>query len=130
MGGRISYLMAVRNPGLRAAVVFYGGNIMEARGGGASPFEQSAQINCPVAGFFGLDDNNPSPDDVKTIDAELMRLGKLHEFHSYENAGHAFMGKGRPSYREHAASDAWPKTLAWFRRHLAAERVETAAASV
>lgn len=130
MGGRISYLMAVRNPELEAAAVYYGGGIMQARGGGASPFEQSARISCPIAGFFGLDDKNPSPADVKKIDAELTRLGKLHEFHSYEGAGHAFMGKGRSSYREHAARDAWPKTLAWFQRHLGPERVARAAAGV
>jgi carboxymethylenebutenolidase len=120
MGGRISYLMATRNSELKAAAVFYGGNIMKPRGDGPSPFEQTAKICCPVAGFFGLEDENPSPADVKKIAAELTRLGKVHEFHSFPGAGHAFMGKGRPSYREHAAKEAWPKTLDWFKKYLAA----------
>ncbi len=120
MGGRISYLMATRNSEIKAAAVYYGGNIMKPRGDGPSPFEQTAKISCPVIGLFGLEDKNPSPADVKKIDAELTRLGKLHEFHSYPGAGHAFMGKGRPSYREHAAKDAWPKTLDWFMKYLAA----------
>jgi carboxymethylenebutenolidase len=119
MGGRISYLMATRNPGLRASAVYYGGNIMEARGDGPSPFEQTANIKCPIIGLFGLEDENPSPSDVQKIDGELTRLGKVHEFHSYPATGHAFMGKGRSSYREHVAKDAWPKTLDWFRKHLA-----------
>ena len=120
MGGRISYLMATRNSEFKAVAVYYGGNIMKPRGDGPSPFEQTAKISCPVIGLFGLEDENPSPADVKKIDAELTRLGKLHEFHSYPGAGHAFMGKGRPSYREHAAKDAWPKTLDWFKKYLAA----------
>ena len=91
---------------------------MKPRGKGPAPFEQSANINCPIIGLFGLEDENPSPEDVAKIDAELNRLGKVHEFHSYANAGHAFMGKGRPSYREHAAIDAWPKTLQWFDKYL------------
>ncbi len=120
MGGRISYLMATRNSEIKAAAVYYGGNILKPRGDGPSPFEQTAKISCPVIGLFGLEDENPSPADVKKIDAELTRLGKLHEFHSYPGAGHAFMGKGRPSYREHAAREAWPKTLDWFKKYLAA----------
>lgn len=120
MGGRISYLMATRSPEIKAAAVYYGGNIMKPRGDGPSPFEQTANISCPVIGLFGLEDENPSPVDVQKIDAELMRLGKVHEFHSYPDAGHAFMGKGRSSYREHAAKDAWPKTVDWFQRHLVA----------
>jgi carboxymethylenebutenolidase len=124
MGGRISYLMATRNSEFKAAAVYYGGNIMKPRGDGPSPFEKTANINCPVIGLFGLDDENPSPADVKKIDAELTRLGKLHEFHSYLNAGHAFMGKGRPSYRDHAAKDAWPRTLNWFQKYLVAGETE------
>ena len=123
LGGRVSYMTAARRPDLKAAAVFYGGNTMVARGEGVSPFEQSANINCPVIGFFGLDDQNPSPEDVQKIDAELTRLGKTHEFHSYPDAGHAFMSKGGPAYREHAAKDAWPKTLDFFKKNLVATPV-------
>src|SRR5690348_9917252 len=38
MGGRVSYLAATSIPELRAAAVFYGGNIMKAMGPGPSPF--------------------------------------------------------------------------------------------
>ena len=118
MGGRVAYLMAVHNPKLRAAVVFYGGNIMVPWGEGPSPFDGSARIQCPVMGLFGEDDPNPSPADVANLDAELTRLGKAHEFHSYRGAGHAFMNEDRPSYRKEAAQDAWARCLAWFQRHL------------
>jgi carboxymethylenebutenolidase len=122
-GGRVSYLMASINQDLKAAVDFYGGNAMRALGDGPSPFERSKEIVCPFLGLFGLDDQNPSPDDVKKFDAELTRWGKAHEFHSYEGAGHAFMDFSSASYREGPARDGWTKTLAWFSKHLVGAKV-------
>jgi carboxymethylenebutenolidase len=119
MGGRVAYMMAEKMPEFRAAVVFYGGHIMNAWGDGPTPFEESSKIGCPVLGLFGAEDRNPTPDDVQKLDAELTRLGKTHEFHSYPGAGHAFMSEGRPSYREDAARDAWPRCTEWFSRYLA-----------
>ena len=118
MGGRVTYLMAAKNENLKAAVVCWGGNIMVPWGDGPAPFDLSKNIDCPVLGLFGEDDPNPNPADVAKIDAELTRLGKAHEFHSYSGAGHAFMNEGRPSYRAEAAEDAWKKCIAWFDRHL------------
>ncbi len=118
MGGRVAYLMATRLAELRASVVFYGGNIFVPWGEGAAPFKGTADIACPVLGLFGEDDGNPNPADVARLDAELTRLGKAHEFHSYPGAGHAFMNEGRPSYRAEAAKDARQKAVAWFDRHL------------
>jgi carboxymethylenebutenolidase len=118
MGGRVSYLMAAVNKEIKACAVFYGGNIMKALGDGPSPFERSAGIACPVIGFFGADDANPSPDDVKKIDAELTRLGKVHEFHSYNGAGHAFQNYLAERYRERPARASWTEMLAFFDQHL------------
>src|SRR3990170_3718340 len=121
MGGRVAYLMAAHNPDLRATVVFYGGNIMVPWVEGPAPFALTDRIGSPVLGLFGEEDPNPSPADVAKIDAEMNRLAKVHEFHSYPGAGHAFMNVDRPSYRETAATDAWDKCLAWFRRYLSEE---------
>lgn len=118
MGGRVAYLMATRSPELKASIVFWGGNIMTAWGDGPAPFAETNKIGCPVLGLFGKDDGNPNPADVAKIDAEMTRLAKEHEFHSYEGAGHAFMNEGRPSYREDASNDAWAKATAFFSKHL------------
>ncbi len=118
MGGRVTYLMAAQNADLRAAVVCWGGNILVPWGEGPAPFEMTERISCPVMGLFGEDDPNPNPADVAKLDAELSRLGKAHEFHSYAGAGHAFMNESRPSYRPEAAKDAWDKTVGWFDRYL------------
>jgi len=120
MGGRVTYLMAAQNQSFSAAVVFWGGNIMVPWGDGPAPLDLTAQIQCPVMGLFGEDDPNPSPADVATIDAEMTRLGKSHEFHSYAGAGHAFLNESRPSYRPEAAADAWPRCLDWFGRYFRA----------
>jgi carboxymethylenebutenolidase len=120
MGGRIAYLMAGARPtAWQAAGVFYGGNIMKAWGDTPTPFDRTREIACPLIGFFGVEDTNPSPDDVKTLDAELTRHGKPHEFHSYEGAGHAFLNFSNPErYREKQGADAWQKMLGFLERHL------------
>ena len=118
MGGRVAYLMATRNPELKASIVFWGGNIMVPWGDGPAPFDETAKIQCPVMGLFGEEDGNPNPADVAKLDAELTRHGKGHEFHSYAGAGHAFMNEGRPSYRKEASDDAWAKATAFFSKHL------------
>jgi carboxymethylenebutenolidase len=114
MGGRVSYLMACVNPEIRAAAVFYGGNLFKALGDGPSPFERSAGIRCPIIGFFGAEDTNPSPEDVKKVDAELTRLEKWHEFHTYNDAGHAFQNFITERYRERASRASWTELLAFF----------------
>ncbi len=118
MGGRVSYLMAAANPHLKAAVAYYGGNIMVPWGEGPAPFERTAEMHCPLLGLFGAEDANPSPADMRQLDAELTRLGKLHEFHSYPGAGHAFLNRRGERYRADADSDSWPKTLAFLAKHL------------
>lgn len=52
------------------------------------------------------------------VDAELTRLDKWHEFHSFPDAGDAFMNDARPSYRAEAAADAWQKCIAFLAEHL------------
>ncbi len=115
MGGRVTYLMACANPELEAAAVFYGGSIMKPWGPGPAAFERSDGIQCPMIGFFGEDDTNPSPEDVGKITAELTRLGKWHEFHMYKNTHHAFQNFLNPErYRERAARASWEALLAFF----------------
>lgn len=119
MGGRIVYLMAAAHPGFKAAVSYYGGNIFRAWGRDLpSPFERTAEINCPIQGHFGAEDGNPSAADMAKLDAELSKFQKIHDFHSYAGAGHAFMDNTKESYRRQADETSWPRTLEFLRRHL------------
>ncbi len=120
MGGRVTYMLAGARPyAWKAAGVFYGGNIMRPWGDEPTPFDRTRSIACPVIGFFGAEDSNPSPADVQKIDDELTRLGKPHEFHMYAGAGHAFLNfTNADRYREKPAKDAWERMLAFLDRHL------------
>jgi carboxymethylenebutenolidase len=118
MGGRVAYLMAAANPSFKAAAAYYGGNIMVPWGDGPAPFDRTAEIHCPLIGLFGEADANPSPDDMRKLDTELTKHGKVHEFHSYPGANHAFMNARGERYHAAAAQDSWPKTLAFFDKYL------------
>jgi carboxymethylenebutenolidase len=119
MGGRVAYLMAAANSEIRACAVFYGGNIFKAWGAPPTPFERTQDITCPMIGFFGVEDTNPSPEDVAKIEAGLTRLGKPHEFHVYDNAGHAFQNfLDAARYRSRPARGSWSEMLAFFAEHL------------
>lgn len=119
-GGRNSYLGAATNPAFKACAVFYGGNTMVARGDGRpSPFELMKDITCPLMGFFGNNDQNPSPEDIDKIDAELTQHGVQHVFHRYDGAGHAFQNFTAPErYNEAATKDAQAKLLAFLKEEL------------
>jgi carboxymethylenebutenolidase len=118
-GGRVSYQSACNVPDLKAAVVYYGGRILQPLGGpGPAPVEQTANITAPLMGVFGEEDSNPSPADVATIEVELKNHGKTHKLHMYPGCGHGFHCDGRASYRHEAAKDAWAKTIAWFDKYL------------
>src|SRR5262249_56484479 len=76
MGGRITYLLAGARPAAwHAAGVFYGGNIMKARGDGPSPLALTKDIPAPMIGLFGPEDAHPSPPHAAPVAAHLSRTG-------------------------------------------------------
>ena len=86
---------------------------------GPSPFDLLKNIKCPVLGFFGEDDPNPSPEDMLKIAAELTANGILHEFHMYSQTGHAYMDHTNPNrYVENSAIASWPITVAFLQKTL------------
>lgn len=122
-GGRQAFLAACRLP-LDAAVDCYGAFVVSPPPEGApvamTPVVGLAvDLSCPLLGLFGAEDAYPSPEETAALDAELSRLGKAHEFHTYDGAGHAFFAVDRPAYRPEAAVDAWQRVLAFFGEHLA-----------
>lgn len=120
-GGRVSWLGACLNPKLAACVMFYGGRIKVAMGPSTPPaIDLAKNITCPVAGFFGNEDENPSPQDVDEMSTVLSKLGVTHNFHRYDGAGHAFQNFPAPErFNEQASEDAWGKSLAFLEETLA-----------
>jgi carboxymethylenebutenolidase len=77
------------------------------------------ELSCPLLGLFGADDAFPSPDNVARLDQLLTQLGKEHEFHLYEGAGHGFFATDRyPLYRVQASLDGYARIAAFFDKHL------------
>lgn len=111
MGGRVCLLGASNLPDLRAAAVFYGGGVFVPWGTGPAPAEGLGNIRCPVIGFYGNLDKNPSPEDVDRIDAILTQHDVSHIFHRYAEVGHGFQQaamRGDP-VAQVASDDAWAK---------------------
>lgn len=120
MGGRVAYLMAAASKDFKAAITWYGGSCLRRWGEGPTPFERTAQINCPIQGHFGETDQNPSLADMAKLDAELTKHGKAHDFYVYKNTGHSFMDPHHPD-RYVAESDrvSWQRGMEFLQKHLA-----------
>jgi carboxymethylenebutenolidase len=115
-GGRVAWLGACHISMMAACAIFYGGRVKLAMGEGSpAAIELVGGIQCPVAGFFGNDDQNPTPEDVDDYSAALTEAGVEHTFHRYDGAGHAFQNFPTPErYRETQSEDAWEKVLEFF----------------
>ena len=119
-GGRVAWLGAGHIPQLKALAVFYGGRIKEAMGIGNPPAIKLAEnIRCPVIGFFGNEDSNPTPEDVDDYEEALKKAGVSYRFYRYDGAGHAFQSFSMPErYREKQSEDAWEKVLDFLKAAL------------
>ncbi|HEY7487606.1 MAG TPA: dienelactone hydrolase family protein [Streptosporangiaceae bacterium] len=123
-GGRQSFLAAC-SLDLEAAVDCYGAFVVRKPPQGAPVpaavhpiVDLAPQLSCPLLGLFGAEDKYPAPDEVAELEEALTKAGKTFEFHTYENAGHAFFSVERPNYRPEAAKDGWRRVFAFFDQHL------------
>jgi carboxymethylenebutenolidase len=122
-GGRQSFLAACSLQ-LDAAVDCYGACIVNPPPEGmplkVGPIVGLApDLSCPLLGLFGADDKYPTPDETAELSKVLDDLGKPHEFHTYDGAGHAFFSVDRPAYRPEAANDGWRRIWDFYGRYLA-----------
>lgn len=83
-------------------------------------YDRLPQLSAPVLGLFGNEDRSPTPQLVDELEEILGAQGTPHEFHRYDDAGHAFLAVDRPSYRPAAAVDAWSRIATFLATHLAA----------
>ncbi len=107
-GGRQSFLVAC-SLDVDAAVDCYGGR---------ANIELAPDLRCPLLGLFGADDQNPSPADVAALANALETNHKPFDFHSYQDAGHAFFSVDRPTFRLDAVKDGWKEIWSFFGKHL------------
>jgi carboxymethylenebutenolidase len=76
--------------------------------------DQLPNLRAPLLGLFGKEDSHPSPEQVAELDEILTAHDKPHEFHSYDDTGHAFFAVDRPAYRVAAANDGWEKIATFY----------------
>lgn len=119
-GGRQSFLAGCELP-LDGVIVCYGGFITIDTPADF-PFKFKAVIDhvdglsAPLLAFFGADDQNPSPEQMKSLEETLTKAGKEFTFRAFEGAGHAFFATDRPSYRPEAATEGWRDILTFLAR--------------
>ena len=123
MGGQYALMAACSVPGLSACVSWYGmlryAEHNERKP--MSPLELAPRLACPYLGLFGAEDALIPNADVAELRTILAREEKTFEIESYAGAGHAFFNDTRPdAYRPAVAAVAWPRAIAFLRKHLAA----------
>lgn len=113
-GGSTVFAHAVAAPAsLGAVVVYYGGS---------PPPERLASVRAPILGLYGENDARVNR-TVPPAEAALTAAGRTFEAHTFAGAGHGFTRSqdAQDGANLDAVRQAWPLTVAWFRRHLGGE---------
>ena len=117
-GGRPVWLYAALNPGLKAAVSWYGPiDRPRTELQPKYPIDLAAELKCPVLGLYGGADQGIPVESVERMAAACKAADKTCEFKIYPGAPHGFNADYRPSYRAEAAEDGWARMLAWFKEY-------------
>jgi carboxymethylenebutenolidase len=115
MGGGYSLALALAEPTLAGAVIYYGRLVTDPAA--------IAGLKVPLLGNFGGEDQGISPDSVRAFEAAAKKDGKSVDFKIYPNAGHGFASSRDPeTYRAADAKDADARTAAFFARVLRGTR--------
>ncbi len=109
MGGTFALRAACEIPELKAAAPFYGDIPAES---------VLAKLSAPTLFIAGKRDAWINPEKVNTLEEIAAKYNLPVEAVSYD-ADHAFFNDTRPQvYNAEAASDAWRRVLAHFKKHL------------
>jgi carboxymethylenebutenolidase len=115
-GGTGSFNYAAYQPGLNAAVVYYGNPTLT---GDMTYDTKLANVKAPVLGLYAGNDMRINA-TVPDTEAAMKKLGKSYEAHTYEGAGHGFMsaqaGAGGANLK--AAQQSWPLVVAFYKKNL------------
>lgn len=110
-GGGWSLQTALAHPDkIDATVIYYGQLVTDT--------EQLQQLQMPVLGIFGAEDQGIPVENVKKFESALNEAGVTNSIHIYDGAGHAFANPSGTRYVEKAAEDAWQKTVDFLATHL------------
>lgn len=108
MGGRLAYVAAA-DPGVDAAVCFYGGGIQD-------QLALAGRIGTPMQFHYGELDGAIPPAAVERVRQAF--AGRAAEVHVYPEANHGFNCWARATYHPAAAALAHGRALVFLARHL------------
>ena len=117
-GGRQVWLNTIRNPAFKAGAAWYGplaGQPNDLRPKTVLDLIKDSKV--PVIGLYGGADAGIPQDQVEAAKAALKTANSPSEINVYPDTPHGFNADYRPSYRKDQATDAWNKTLAWFKKN-------------
>lgn len=115
-GGRVTWLYAAHNPGLKAGIAWYGRLVGDASEMTPKhPVDLAADLKAPVLGLYGGADAGIPVDTVDKMKAACAAAKKACDFTVYPDMPHAFHADYRASYREAAAKDGWAKLTAFLK---------------
>jgi len=118
-GGRITWLYAAHNPGVKAAVAWYGKVTgVPSALSPTHPIDVVDRLQAPVLGLYGADDAGIPVAAVDQMRAALAvsanAAARQSQFVVYPGAQHAFHAEYRPAFKKDAAEDGWQRCIAWF----------------
>ena len=108
-GGGMSNSLAVKVPGLKAAVAFYGRQ---------PAAEDVSKIKAAVQLHYGALDERVNA-GIPAYEEALKKNNTRYELYMYEGANHAFHNDTAPTrYNEAAAKLAWQRTIDFFKKYV------------
>ncbi|RJR15052.1 dienelactone hydrolase family protein [Candidatus Microgenomates bacterium] len=109
-GGKQSMQLALSGEPLDATVIYYGQLV--------SDEDTLEQIEWPLLGIFGEEDQSIPVATVNEFENVLYDVGVENEIYVYPGVGHAFANPTGASFAPNETRDAWDKTLAFLNKHL------------
>jgi carboxymethylenebutenolidase len=116
-GGFATWMYAAHNPGLKAAVAWYGADRKITDLTPQNPLQIAGDVKCPVLAFYGGQDKSIPVETIEKREEACKAAGRTCEFKIYSDAAHGFNADYRPSYNAADAKDAWGRMLAWFKKY-------------
>ncbi len=108
-GGAIANMLATRVPDLGGAVPFYGRQ---------PTAEEAARIKAPLLIHYAENDERVNAGAAAY--EEALKAAKVkHEVFKYAGTQHGFNNDTTPRYDKAAATQAWQRTIAFFKKNLA-----------
>jgi carboxymethylenebutenolidase len=118
-GGRIVWLYAAHNPGVKAGVAWYGRVVGDSTAlTPKHPIDVVKDLKAPVQGLYGGADTGIPNDSVDKM-REALKGGspaaQKSQIKTYPDTPHGFNADYRPSFRKEQAEDGMKLAVAWFK---------------